>query len=234
VYTYTCTYVYYKKNWRSPRTVAVDAAADIHCCCYCVNNKCTILLVVCQNDHARAPRRFARLSYSIFISTLKWHYFDDGSLFHYWSTWLCGNNLLRHHRSRHEFVWSVLKFRKQFRDSWRTYADYTILLTGSYILYLKTTQKKVSKNGWEKYATAYETKISGTWVTEHHITSFSFRTRFPELITGIDLHTSCGAHRCRFTRQPFLEGWRELTYVRLLRVVHGTLTCNIHAAAAIF
>jgi len=54
-----------RRGWRSRR----------YCCCYCINNKCVtnrmiFIGVAYQNDHARAPRRFARLSYFIFISTL--------------------------------------------------------------------------------------------------------------------------------------------------------------------
>lgn len=97
----------------------------------------------------------------------------------------------------------------------------------SYVLYLKIVQRKYQKMDiTEKYA-AYETKIPVPRVTKYRITLFSFRLRFPKLITAIDLHTDCGYAQelAGADLHDSLSSGRlaELTYVRLLHVVHEPL-----------
>lgn len=96
------------------------------------------------------------------------------------------------------------------------------------------TECRIMDVALKKKYTAYETKVSQ--ITERSavcVTQFSSEPRSPELITEIDLHTSCSRLLAGADLRDSLfsgGGWRELTYVRLLRVVHGSLRATFMPA----
>lgn len=104
----------------------------------------------------------------------------------------------------------------------RIHADYTIFL----IRRTENVEKWIIAP--KKYGTAYETKIRELYSYIEPCCAIFLRATFSRVNysdrSSYQLRIRAGARRCRFTRQPFLEGgWRKLTYVRLLHVVHGPL-----------
>lgn len=80
----------------------------------------------------------------------------------------------------------------------------------------------------KKYATAYETKIVELYSYIEPCCTIFLRATLSGVNysdrSSYQLRVRAGARRCRFMRQPFLKGrLEELTYVRLLHVVHGPL-----------